>query len=255
MLSPRYFSYGSKKKYLKKINKFYKYDDTILQSMQNKTIYEHKYIDGVEKIDKNMRKKLYDLTDITATFLEKHNIVYWLDSGTLLGAVRNRQMIEWDDDVDLAIPYESYIKLEELIKTFYHEKIDTDTFYFDYEHKIKFKILQGEPKNVLFNNITFIIKTYFLDDDSVFVDLLVYVKKKNRYISNYIGWENIFYYDVNDIYPLKKIKFGNRKYYTVRNPVNFLNNAYKFWRHLGVASHAHYKHLKKTRSRNNYFLL
>jgi len=253
----RYLSDSAKKKYLKKLNKFYKYDDSVLQAMEKYTIYEHKYIDGVEKIDNNMREKLYDLTDRTTKFLEKHNIVYWLDSGTLLGAMRNHKMIEWDDDVDIGIPYDSYIQLEDLIKTFDYESEPQkkEIYYIDQEYKIKFRIFQSDPDKGLFKDISFLIKTYLFEDNSVFVDLLVYIKKNNKYITNSIGWQNTFIYEIDDIYPLKKIKFGYGKYYIVKNPINYLNTGYWFWKHLGVASHAHFKYLKKTRNRNNYFLL
>lgn len=34
---------------------------------------------------------------------KKHNITYWLECGTLLGAVREGKLIEWDHDIDVSI--------------------------------------------------------------------------------------------------------------------------------------------------------
>ena len=54
------------------------------------------YIDELKKIQIN-------ILDQVADFCNKNDISYWLDCGTLLGAVRHKGYIPWDDDVDIGM--------------------------------------------------------------------------------------------------------------------------------------------------------
>lgn len=47
----------------------------------------------------------------TIAILDKHNIRYWIDMGTLLGIIRDNELIPWDHDVDIAIDGSDAYKL------------------------------------------------------------------------------------------------------------------------------------------------
>ena len=69
------------------------------------------------------RPKIIELAKEFVSLCEKHNIWYTVDNGSLLGAIRHKGMIPWDDDFDVMMTPESF---RELKKKFPNRVIDID---------------------------------------------------------------------------------------------------------------------------------
>lgn len=49
--------------------------------------------------------------DCLDSYCTKHNLTYFLLGGSLIGAVRDHDLVPWDDDIDVAMPREDYERL------------------------------------------------------------------------------------------------------------------------------------------------
>ena len=105
-----------------------------------------------------------DILDFIDSFCKEHGINYCINYGTLIGAIRHKGFIPWDDDIDLSMTRENYEKFIQLFS----------------EKQSRYKLLSLETDDQYFNNFIKIVdpttkiidtrntKTY---DSGVFIDI------------------------------------------------------------------------------------
>ena len=102
------------------------------------------------RIDPQTAGLLYDLMIKVDRILKEHKLPYWATGGTLIGAVRHKGLIPWDDDLDICM-YEhdipKLLSLKQVLKE--HGLVITDIVGRDY-YNISF--IKGEKIEITDEN-------------------------------------------------------------------------------------------------------
>lgn len=75
-------------------------------------------IEDMAKFKKALTSILLDFRDAC----KKENIPWCINFGTLLGAIRHKGFIPWDDDIDIQMPFEYFDHVQELMDKYYPDK-------------------------------------------------------------------------------------------------------------------------------------
>ena len=87
-----------------------------------------------EKERRLIQQSAFEILCVFRRLCEVNNLTYYLTAGTLLGAVRHKGFIPWDDDIDVAMPRQDFNRLsnlcvEQLPDGYYYQDGDTEENY------------------------------------------------------------------------------------------------------------------------------
>lgn len=135
-----------------------------------------------------LQSKLVDMLSWFHDFCEKNGLRYYIIAGTMLGAVRHKGFIPWDDDIDVGMPRSDYEKLRKMSMA---EQ--------DGQYRFEYPSLENKNYSRLF------AKLY--DTNTTFIEKERYTMKRGIYI---------------DIFPLDGI--GNTREEAEKNYKRFYRN-------------------------------
>lgn len=72
---------------------------------------------------KEIQKSSFEILEEIDDFCNEHRITYWVAFGTLIGAIRHKGFIPWDDDLDIAMMRDEYDKFTKLWEQEYKGKL------------------------------------------------------------------------------------------------------------------------------------
>jgi len=135
---------------------------------------------GFKEIDKKTLKKLketeLEILNEIDRICKKNNINFFLIAGTLLGAVRHKGYIPWDDDLDIGMMREDFNKFKKVITTDLDNKYFFDFYDTDKDYYLPFAKVRK-------NNTTFneeMSKDYD-NHKGIFVDIFPYDYTDNNF--------------------------------------------------------------------------
>ena len=158
----------------------------------------------------NLKKGQRRLTKIFKFFdkvCRENGIKYWLNGGTLIGAVRHKGWIPHDADIDVSMTNREFKKLQ---KVMYKTKLPNGMWFQDektdpYYEEARNPDIWAKLRDL---NLAYVDEKDHSIHNGIQLDIFVFTKKGKKLIVDYeYQAPDIFNYKYSDVFPLKEIKF------------------------------------------------
>lgn len=125
-----------------------------------------------------------DILDSFADICEKYNLKYYLAYGTLLGAVRHKGFIPWDDDIDVWMFREDYDRFADIAQNELGDKFFYQDYITDPDYPYNFAKIRLNNTNFMQTAISHLDMNH-----GIYIDIFPLDNARNSKILEKIDWE------------------------------------------------------------------
>ncbi|OWV26303.1 hypothetical protein B7988_06885 [Fibrobacter sp. UWB1] len=155
---------------------------------------------------REIREILLDMLKEVDSFCRKNSLNYSVAFGTLLGAIRHKGFIPWDDDIDILLPREDYEKFKRIFR---NERYEVK--YFDKDNNVIYPFAKVvDTKTLLKENIS------DSPEMGIYIDVFPVDSLPSNRIQQYLFQAKKSF--LNAVYTLKIVNENNQR--------SFLKNAF-----------------------------
>lgn len=199
----------------------------------------------MERLDLESVKKIeLNILDYVVNICNENNLTYFLAGGTLLGAIRHKGFIPWDDDIDISMPRPDYEKLISILSKDQskYRVITKDLFedYYLFFAKVVDKDTYAYEKNTPLHTQKMGVFIDIFPMDGLGNDENSSINHLKNVLYNYSTYKvkkyPITYYNNFLVAILRKIKYFFTSYSKIYNNDKKLVNRYDFYNSAYVAS-------------------
>lgn len=140
-----------------------------------------------KRILDKLHKTEINILDEIVEICKKNNLEYFLVGGTLLGAVRHKGFIPWDDDLDIGMPREDYEKFLKIAKNELKENYILDCYKNNKKYWLSFAKIRIKNTEYVEKDVA-----QYSTENGIWVDIfpLDNTKKENSLILK-VQWQII----------------------------------------------------------------
>lgn len=144
--------------------------------MNAKQIILKDNLDGTTVTLKDLQQILLNMMKDVDAVLRKHNIPYFLNGGSALGAYRHQGFIPWDDDIDIALMMDDFHRAIPILQDELSDRYTIHCFELCSCYNVLIPGMKIRLNGTKIEEVNNLLVNKCTDSDGIFIDVFVYSK-------------------------------------------------------------------------------